>query len=163
MNCEVSTERSGVEILRSESQQVFREELLEFSIDSHDCRFIVKVRVNDNVFHSYIYGRKLKCASYYAFICSEKVFVKIKCIFVHRTVKRCLCPTYRSVDTMSGLIRNELTTNWYAHLSKISNHHQLTKSVLKVYRVESLSHHAIIVKFVNELFGVRVICDYEHE
>ena len=99
----------------------FFTKLKEFCIDPCECRYISKIRVGINVFHPNAYGRKFKCASYYAYLYTEKEFVIIKYIFLHNEIK-CLCRVYQIVKPLSHSICNDIPHDFVYHLQKMSHH-----------------------------------------
>ena len=163
MNATAPKRKPHVEILRFCTNDVGRELEQCFSIDPVDCRFISKVRVGMNVFHSYVYGNKFKSASHYAYLDLENEFVKLKSIFVHNGEIKCLCRTYLVSEPLSHRFIEDLPSNFFHHLKKISYHFFLRKSDLKLYPVNLLSRHSIVTKASGEYFGVKVIQDNEHE
>ena len=154
---------SGPEALRFENScDSFATLLEQFSIDATNCRFVSKVRVRDTVFHTFVYGKNLQCASYYAFLDTEQEFVKIKSIFIHENEVKCLCRSYRSKQALSKLA--DLPECIANAMNVINNHFVIEKGPLKVHLVNRFSHHAIIVKMSSDNFyGVRIINDYDHE
>lgn len=153
---------TGIKILRYESKQNCIPPLLEnFSLSVQACNFISKVRVNENVFHSYSYGKSLKCASYNAYLDREKEFVKIKSIFIHNGEVKCLCRSYETKKHWWQFV--DFPRNIANAMSVMNSHFALIKGTLKLYPVMSLSCHAILVKTSHYFYGVRVINDYEHE
>ena len=130
---------------------------------SFDCAD--RFRCGDLIFHSFQYGRHLKCASYYAYLQGENRFVKIKFIFVKDGVMKLVCRNYVTLSIFPFHNDNFVCpVSIRNFLASRSHHHSLQKGHVCVIHPSDCTHHAIIVKMTDSLFyGVKVINNYEHE
>ena len=103
VNSGVPRQLTGVSIARLESKSVNIEKYADY-LPNNINQYVAKIRVNDLVFHSYLYGRNLRCASYYAFVNTDKVFLKIKCIFRANDEVKILCRTYKILQSWSEFV-----------------------------------------------------------
>ena len=118
---------------------------------------------NGNVFHSFDYGRKLRCASYYAFLSAVDKFVKIKFIFVNSTNIFCACRVYCLERKMHQMTRLHLPQNVKDILDCISPYNTLRKGEIRFYDASHFTHRAIICKSGPFFQGVRILNNWEHE
>ena len=117
---------------------------------------------NGKVFHSFHYGRRLKCASYFAFLDSKNCFVKIKYIFMSTDNSiYCICRHYNTLRKIHDDLSLSRSTSEI--LDRMSPYFILSKSDLVCNKIDLFTHHALIYKSSSLFYGVRILKNYEHE
>lgn len=119
-----------------------------------------RFKVGDLVFHTFAHGKMLKCASYYAFLSSRKIFVKIKSFTLSGNNFGIMCRLYIS-HSLSFVNISE--TNVREALIRNAPIVRLFKSDIATISPEEFTHHAIIIKHGSMVHGVKIINSYEHE
>ena len=122
-----------------------------------------RFKVGDLVFHTTDHGKRLKCSSYYAYLYHRKQFVKIKTIEARNAVDFSVkCRFYVSSSLFS---RNKITTcaNLNVILTRNSHFFRLRKGSIGEVLPSEFTHHAIVIKHSDQMYGVKIVNSYEHE
>lgn len=136
--------------------------MITISMDlPYSCHsYIDRFSSNGKVFHSFHYGRKLKCASYYAFL--DNCFVKIKYIFMSSDSHiYCVCRKFVKLRKLHLDFSFPDTTKQI--LDTISPYFMLEKRDVMYYKGDLFTDHAMIHKNNDQFYGVRILSNFEHE
>ncbi|MEL7308618.1 MAG: hypothetical protein AAGK05_12615 [Pseudomonadota bacterium] len=123
--------------------------------------FVERFSSNGKVFHAYSHGRRLKSASYFAYLEAVQTFVKIKFVFVSGDDLYCVCREFCKVSKLHCDL--PLPTDDSDFMNLLSPYFLLTKGDLVCHPGISFTHHAIIFKHDVKVFDVRVLKNWEHE
>lgn len=124
---------------------------------------VKRFTANGKVFHAYNHGRRLKSASYFAYLKELDIFLKIKFIFVADNDIYCICRKLLKLRKLHCDPKFSFSADDLVSLDLLSSYFLLEKSDVVCHRSNLFTHHAIVYKFEEELFGVRVLSNWEHE
>ena len=123
-----------------------------------------RFRNQEKIFHSFSYGKKLKCASYYIFLKTFNCFAKIKLIVVKDSNIIVIC---RKFITVSSCPFHSDSFQCPVTLKKLLLIHSpyitLRKGPMCVFQISDISNYAIVMKLNSLYCGVKVLNNYEHE
>lgn len=140
---------------------------------SHVCQFVSssidgyvnRFSVHSLTFHSYHYGRYLKCASYYAFLACKNSFVKIKFIIVSGENIYCICRDFEKENVLSRdiAVSTSFSDDILKSLDALPTYYIMKKGDRTCYPATFFTHHAIVYKRGDKYYGVKIQNNFEHE
>ena len=126
--------------------------------------YVNRFAVHSLTFHSYKYGRSLKCASYYAFLASTNSFVKIKFIFVGAETIHCVCRDFEKKNLhRDPSVSFSFSDDMMRTLDTVPAYFVMKKGRVKCYPAKLFTNHAIVYKRDSNYYGVKVQNNFEHE
>lgn len=132
-----------------------------FSIP-YNATFVYRVKIDDNIFHSYSYNRKKSSASYYAHL-KKGDFVKIDHFIVVGGERYCLCNRIRKLRKITedlsitdASVKNHLDDYCKTYAVSFTETHFATS-------VNNLCGNIILVNWRNSIFATQVLKNLETE
>nr|XP_047127165.1 uncharacterized protein LOC124808099 [Hydra vulgaris] len=127
------------------SEKLRNMDLNDLNVDLNLYKFYNRFRVADSAYH---YGKKLKSASYYAYLLIE-FNVILKILFIAHNQKKilCICRLYKNVSKFHRHMDSfNIPTKIRHVLLKISPYLLLKKSGLAVFDSSKFTHYALVKK-----------------
>jgi len=123
-----------------------------------------RFKIGSLVFHTFHHGKSLLSASYFAFLATSAVFVKIKSInFISDQYFSVVCRSYKCKPLKSVTDCSDMPSSVSDTLLQKSPFYILTKGAISEYCPTEFSHHAIITQCSGLLYGVKILNSFEHE